>query len=222
MRAVLIILSIAALMFIGGILWMFATKEGSPLSPIKNNTSTISDESLALETLKYQIKNEEKLNQLQAQLDRIAGNSPQIEIKPTGETSTGSTETGTVVPVSAKFLSRIMPTIELTITKNDGIFGLDIFNNTTYSTYTDDRFGMTLVASMIPYERFLSNFQAIDSTLYTVNETKSFPFDSFYVNPASSDTLVRLVFSVEKQTLLVSFPKTKFDDFKKLILRTDK
>ena len=115
-----------------------------------------------------------------------------------------------------------MPTIELTLTKNDGIFGLDIFNNTVYSTYTDDKFGMTVVASMIPYDRFLKNFQSIDANINTVNVTESFPFSSFYVNPAKSDTLVRLVFSVEKQTLLVSFPKTKFDAFKKLILRTDK
>ena len=78
---------------------------------------------------------------------------------------------------------------------------------------------MTVVASLLPYQTFLKNFQALDSNVYTVNTETHFPFDSFYVNPKTSDTLVRIVMKVEAQTLLITIPKSKFNTFKELILK---
>lgn len=112
-----------------------------------------------------------------------------------------------------------MPTINLKKIKNDGIYGLKIFDNDIiYTTYEDSKFGITVIASMLPYPQFLQNFKAIDDNVYTINETKTFPFKSFYVNPKKTQANARIVMQVETQTLLITLPKSKFTTFKKLIL----
>lgn len=75
MRIVLIILSLAALSFIGFIVWMFAG-EKIPTNVNNANPEAI-DASLAVETLKYQIKTEQKLSELTARLDELTGTKPQ-------------------------------------------------------------------------------------------------------------------------------------------------
>lgn len=220
MRIVLIILSIAALSFIGFIVWMFAGKNITPQTGNAPHTDAV-DASLAVETLKYQIKTEQKLNELSARLDEITGTKTDTTT-PALDTSTSTWEPekeNAPIPVSAKFLSKILPTIELKQIDSTGIFDLKTFDKTTvYSTYEDAKFGMTVIASMLPYDTFLKNFKSLDPSVYTTNETTGFPFKSFYVNPPKSDSTVRIVFEVETETLLISLPKSKFDTFKKMIL----
>jgi hypothetical protein len=52
-----------------------------------------------------------------------------------------------------------------------------------------------------------------------MNETKTFPFRSFYVNPPKADTLVRLVVEVESQCIVLEIPKTRFPVFKAMLLK---
>ena len=164
---------------------------------------------------------EEEIKQLKVEIQKLSGSNTLISSQNSENSENTSSEASTeVVPVSAKFLGKILPTIELTKVENNGIFDLRIFDTTHYSTYKDEKFGITVIASMIPYENFLKNFQAIDKSIYTVNETQVFPFESFYVNPSKSDSSVRIVLKVEAQTLLVSLPKSKFNTFKELILKT--
>lgn len=206
------------------------------VSPSPVNISNL--DGLAVETLKHQMKTEQKLEALEQKLDQIAGrnipiNTPVTPDSPPISTPATPSDTKTIakpieenipkepvlIPISAKFLAKVLPTIEPTKVENAGIFGLRTFDNLPYTTYQDAKFGMTVVASMIPYEAFLKNFQAIDNKVYTVNETKTFPFSSFFVNPAKSDSSVRIVMKVESQTLLVTLPKSKFNTLKSLILK---
>lgn len=223
MRIVLIILSLSALAFIVSILYMLTNKEdtlsGNTLSQTEN--MSISSNSLALELLKNSYKQTEEINALKQKIEALESGRGITSVTTSQEDGTQTeSHSGEVVPISAKFLSRIMPTVELTLVPNSGIFDLKIFDiNTVYSTYTDDKFGMTVVASMVPYETFLQNFQAIDKDVYTVNPTTTFPFEWFYVNPAKTDATARLVLKVEAQTLLLTLPKSKFDTFKTLMLQ---
>lgn len=182
---------------------------------------------LAVETLKHQMKTEQKLEELEKKIDQIAWrNIPKTEensnpVTENTENKTTQTESSKeiIIPISGKFLSKILPTIEPSKRENIGIFGLRTFDNLPYTTYEDAKFWLTVVASMVPYETFLKNFQAIDNKVYTTNETKTFPFPSFFVNPTRSDTSVRIVIKVESQTLLITLPKSKFSTFKSLILK---
>ena len=175
----------------------------------QNQNSQNFNNDLTIEQLKHQLKTEQELSEIKAQLAQLTGTN----------TATTTTNSGEIIPVSAKFLGKILPTIELTKTENNGIFDLHTFDNTAYTTYSDEKFGMTVVASLLPYQTFLKNFQALDPNVYTVNTETPFPFDSFYVNPKTSDTLVRIVMKVEVQTLLITLPKSKFNTFKELILK---
>lgn len=70
----------------------------------------------------------------------------------------------------------------------------------------------------IPYDIFLKNTKALGGVPYSVNETKTFSFRSFYLNPTKSDTLVRLVVEMESQTIAIEVSKAKFPLFKNLLL----
>ncbi len=238
MRIALITLLVAALAFITSITWMLAKKDTvknqfsthqnpSLLEPRTKNTDSNADAVITLETLKYQAKTEQKLENLEKKLDAIIesrgvhqeetpGASPKEPQKAPQITEQIDAK---IVPISAKFLSKIMPTITLKKLDNKGIFWLKIFDkDITYTSYEDSKFGITVIASMLPYNEFLKNFKALDDKVFTVNETKSFPFRSFYVNPPKSDSTARLVMQVETQTLLITIPKSRFATFKKLIL----
>lgn len=223
MRIILILLSLATLVLIG---WIGTSAlKNTPTIPSNNsqnstNISSVDNVTLDLvktnEQLKYQV---EELNK---KVDQLSGVTPAVVNTNVvaNPNNSGSTATSEIIPISAKFLSKILPTIEPTKVENAGIFDLRIFDQTFYSTYKDEKFGITIVASMLPYDNFLKNFQSIDKSIYTVNVTKTFPFDSFYVNPGKADASVRIVMKVEAQTLLISLPKSKFNTLKELILKT--
>jgi hypothetical protein len=129
-------------------------------------------------------------------------------------------QTKEFIQVPQKFLSKLMPTFEFLGEENSGIFDLHIFDiNTRYSTYRDKKQSLKLIISDIKYDTFLKNFRSIPRDVYIINETKTFPFRSFYVNPQKPDTLVRLVLEYDTQTILLEIPKTRFPTFKALILK---
>ncbi len=131
-----------------------------------------------------------------------------------------TTTSSTIIPISAKFLSKIITKVNLTLGKNSGIFGLYIFDtNTEYSTYTDAKTGINIITTRSSYTTWLKNFKAINTSIFTVNETQSFPFPSFYVNPPKNDNIVRIVMQVEAQTLLISIPKAKYAEFKTMMTK---
>lgn len=112
-----------------------------------------------------------------------------------------------------------MPTMEFTLVNNNGIFDLHVFDaGTEYSTYTDAKMGVTLIVSTMPYDVFLANSKALGKDVYSINETKTFPFRSFYLNPPKPDTLVRIVIEVESQAIAIQIPKTKFKTLQSLLL----
>jgi hypothetical protein len=69
----------------------------------------------------------------------------------------------------------------------------------------------------LSYDIFLKNARALAGKPYIVNETKTFPFRSFYLNPEKSDTLVRLVIEMESQTIALEIPKSRFTLLKDLL-----
>lgn len=224
MRIALILLALTALLFIGGIAYSIVGKNPT----LFQKTGSVNTETpLAIETLKYQIKTEEKINELNKKIDALTqaqGISPvQIgsQASPVSSTSTGVTTLTEqkLIPVSGKFLARIMPTYELVNIKNNGIYDLHIFDKIDYSTYTDIKAGLTVVVTPLSYDTLLKNFKALDKTLYVPNETKTFSFRSFYVNPPKADALVRIVVEIESQAILISIPKTKFPQLKNLLIK---
>jgi hypothetical protein len=124
------------------------------------------------------------------------------------------------VKISGKILSLLMPTVSPTLTENNGILGLFIFDQSIgYSTYKDEKQGLTIIPMNIPYDVFLRNIQALGGKPYSVNESKTFPgFRSFYLNPEKTDTFVRIALESETQTVLLEIPKTKFPTYKDLLL----
>ncbi len=243
MRIILIILSLSAFLFVGWIVLQNIGGTNVLTHQINSNQSTTSEiqttstvitnaDPQLVQAIEQDLRsrqNEERIAKLEEKIGQISATTPIrttetiLETKNTEATNTGTTSSATTtieaIPVSAKFLGKILPTIELTKIDNSGIFDLRIFDNTHYTTYHNESFGITVVASLLPYETFLKNFQAIDKNVYSVNEKTPFPFESFYVNPPKTDTMVRIVMKVESQTLFITLPKTKFNTFKELILK---
>ncbi len=226
MRIALITLALAALAFIGSIIWIFTEKNGFDIIPQKSTTETkISSDSTSLEILKSQWKTEERIKILEAKIDALGGKWPAVNEDPsstdnpaTTSSNQGNTNTNSgavIIPISAKFLSKIITKVNLILGKNNGIFGLYVFDTISeYSTYMDTRSGITIIASRTPYATWLKNFTTMDTEWLSIKETKTFPFPSFYLNSKRPDEMVRIVMQVEAQTLLISIPKSKFEEFK--------
>lgn len=216
MRIALITLALTALVFIGSIIYSFANKNGT-IALVPTKTTKIPETPIELETLKYQIKNEEKINTLMEKVEALSASQGGI-VRQWGTTDTYTW--AQVIPLSGKFLAQVMPTMEFSLVENTGIYDLLIFDKSTeYSTYLDKKQGIKALALSIKYDVFLKNMKALPKDVYEVNETKTFPFRSFYVNPPKPDTLVRLVMEVESQTIAIEIPKTRFSIFKALLLK---
>jgi len=216
MRIALITLSLVALLFIGSLMYSFAWGKIWALSLPKIPSSS-TETPIAVETLKYQIKTDQKLEELTKKLDSLT-------IRPQNDINTISSswtlDTLSPIPVSGKLLSILMPKMEFSLTWSIGIYDLHIFDQSIhYSTYEDKKNGVRLIPMDVPYDIFLKNIKALDDTVYSVNETKTFPFRSFYINPPKSDWQVRIVIEVEKQTIAIQTPKQKFQNLKTLLLK---
>ena len=218
MRIALITLALTALVFIGSIVYSLTGKDGWSILINKNNISKPSETPIELETLKYQIKNEEKINQLMEKVEALTRQS-WIGVDEVAW-SENSLSGASVIPISGKFLAQVMPTLEFSLIPNVWVYELLIFEKSiNYSTYLDAKQWIKAQPLSIKYDVFLKNMKAVSPDVYTINETKTFPFRSFYVNPVKPDTLVRLVIEVESQCIVLEIPKTRFDAFKKLLLK---
>ena len=217
MRIALITLVLTALVFIGSIIYSLSWRDNQLSLTQSSSTQKIPETPIELETLKYQIKNEEKINELIKKVETLTEGVPVTPMI----TSTGATGTGiSPIPLSGKFLAQVMPTLDFSLVKNTWIYDLLIFETSTqYSTYLDAKQGIKAIAITIKYDTFLKNMKAISPDVYIINETKTFPFRSFYVNPIKPDTLVRLVVEIEAQVIAIEIPKTRFDAFKKILLK---
>ena len=235
MRIALITLAVAALAFIGSIIWIFAQK--NTITSIIQEKPTqetldlkVSSDAATLEILKSQWKTQDRIEALEAKIDALTKNNPDIvtttsqltQITATGKTTgTGtitSSLTGTIIPISAKFLTKVIQKMSLTLDKNNGIYGLMVFDaSSEYSTYIDAKNGITIIATRTPYSVWVKNCKALDPSIYTINEQKAFSFPSFYVNSPKTDTNVRFVMSIESQTLLITLPKGRWNEFKTLM-----
>ena len=233
MRIALITLAVASLAFIGSIIWIFAQKNGIDLLPTQSSSTVkISNETAAIEILRSQWKTEDRIKEMQIQIDILSGKTPGVsQLLPTTSTgntsvvsSSGSTHSGSapiIIPISAKFLTKVISKMNLTLGKNTGIYGLSTFDaSTIYSTYSDAKSGITVIATRTPYASWLANWRSVDKSLFVVNESKTFlPFVSFYLNPPRDDSIVRLVMQVENQTLLITIPKSRFPEFKTMMTK---
>jgi hypothetical protein len=219
MRIALITLALTALVFIGSIIYSLTAKEGT-LSLASKVSNKVPETPIELETLKYQIKNEEKIKELIEKVEILTA-SQNVGTLPEWIAGTGNTATGkTALPLSGKFLAKVMPALEFSLVANTGIYELLIFDKVTeYTTYLDAKQGIKAIALSIKYDTFLKNMKALWPDSYTMNETKTFPFRSFYVNPPKADTLVRLVVEVESQCIVLEIPKTRFPVFKAMLLK---
>lgn len=119
MRIALILLSIVALMFIGSISWSLIQSSGTWIQPKSNSEST--SNGTDIETLKYQIKTEEKLKELDSVVQELAKKNGITSSKISTEENTGS-KNQKEVKLSGKFLAQVMPTATLTLIQNNGIF----------------------------------------------------------------------------------------------------
>ena len=233
MRIALITLAVASLAFIGSIIWIFAERNGVDLLPTQRSSPVkISNETAAIEILRSQWKTEDRIKELEAKIDILNGKTPvpiqTLTPSGTGNTNTisssGSTQSGStqiIIPISAKFLTKVISKMNLTLGKNTGIYGLSTFDaSAIYSTYSDAKSGITVIATRTPYASWLANWRSVDKALFVVNESKTFlPFASFYLNPPKDDSIVRLVMQVEMQTLLITIPKARFAEFKTMMTK---
>ena len=224
MRIALITLALVALGFIGTIIYAILGKEVPTVSlpKITKQTQITTDTPIELETLKYQIKTDEKIEALVRKIDALGGNDS-LSLNLTTSSAKKTSETGSeVIPISGKFLAQVMPTLEFSLIENNGIYDLHIFDlATNYSTYSDIKYGMVVIVSKLSYDTLLKNFKALGDDVYLVNEVKTFPFRSFYLNPPKSDPLVRIVVEVESQAIMIQIPKTKFSNLKSLLLKKE-
>lgn len=233
MRIALIILSLMALLFIGGISWSLVNQEWGwkinlPRSTVGTNTDV---DTITLETWKNQIKTEEKISRLTEMMEELArrnnvplsteNSSPSVT--PTN-TATGDTQTGSdlvmfAVKPSPKLLGLLIPTLSPMLEENHGIFGLNVFDaSLRYSTYKDTRINVTLIPIETNYDSFLKYMKNLTASPYVIKETQTFSFRSFFVNPQKTDTNVRLVVEMEWQTVAFEIPKTRYDILKNLLL----
>ncbi len=233
MRIALITLAVASLAFIGSIIWSFAQKNGIDFLPSQTlSTVKISNETAAIEMLRSQWKTEDRIKELEAKIDALSGKVPVVsQLLATASTgitnnmsSSGTTQSGwtqIIIPISAKFLTKVISKINLTLGKNTGIYGLSTFDaSTIYSTYMDVKSGITVIATRTPYTSWLANWRSVDRALFVVNESRTFlPFASFYLNPPKEDDTIRLVMQVESQTLLISIPRARFGEFKTMMTK---
>lgn len=163
-----------------------------------------------------QIKTEEKIEKLSNLVENLAQKN-NIMTPSSDRSNTGVLKN--IIPLSGKFLSLIMPSITPSQIENNGIFDLHIFDmNTRYSTYEDAKIGLKISTINMPYDTFLKNIKAIGPTVYSINETRAFPFRSFYLNPPKSDTQVRLTLEIESQTITLEIPKTKYAELRDLLM----
>lgn len=219
MRIALITLALTALVFIGSVVYSLIDKEWWLNLQTKTSTTKQIETPIEIETLKYQIKNEEKINELIKKVEALTTSQWWINIE-LQDSSGSSISWTTIIPLSGKFLAQVMPALDFSLVQNTGIYELLLFDKSTnYSTYLDAKQGIKAQPISIKYDVFLKNMKAVGSDVYTVNETKTFPFRSFYVNPPKPDTLVRLVIEVESQCIVLEVPKTRFDSFKKMLLK---
>lgn len=210
MRIALILLSILAMIFIGSVTWSLIWEDGA-LMKSKNISQDV--DSIALETWKNQIKTDEKIEKLSAMVAELQkSNSTNPTITPP------STNSGNTIKISGKLLELLMPTMTLTLWENRWIYGLYVFDQSiAYSTYKDDKYGLTVIPMNTSYDILLQNLKAISGKPYTINEVKTFPMRSFYLNPDKTDTLVRLIVESEKQVICLEIPKSNFTLLKNLL-----
>ncbi len=219
MRIALILLSILALVFIGSISWYLISQDGTWwLKKTSSSTNEVLNTINASDYWHNQIKLEDQIKILSGMIQELNQKNG-----PTQKTSEIRSQSGTentkIVKLSGKFLALIMPTVTPSLIENNGIFDLHIFDvGTTYSTYEDPKIGLKMIATDLSYDTFLKNIRAVGPTVYSVNETKWFPFHSFYLNPPKSDTVVRMVVEFESQAIALEIPKTKFNTLKVLLL----
>ncbi len=218
MRIALILLSILALVFIGSISWSLLSQDGWLIT--KKISTSVDTTTEAY--WRNQIKTEEKIEKLTALVEDIAKKNGTLPSE-AGEAQSGqttNTETSrNIVKISGKLLSLLMPTVTPSLTENTDIFWLHIFDKSMeYSVYDDAKLSLRITPINIPYDTLIKNMYALGGSVYSVNETKSFPFRSFYLNPPKSDTLARLVIEMEWQSIALEIPKTKFSILKDLLL----
>jgi len=168
MRIALITLAVAALAFIGSIIWIFAQKNGIDLTPAPSTSSSIKipNDTVAIEILRSQWKTEDRIKELETKIDAMSGKNPIIpntttpENTNTSNSGNTSASTGaTIIPISAKFLTKVISKMNLTLTPNNGIYGLYLFDTSTiYSTYTDAKSGIIIIATRTPYTAWLANW----------------------------------------------------------------
>ncbi len=189
-------------------------------NPITNSTEQAGTDNLALETWKNQVKTEEKLEKLTALVEELAKkNGTYSQEVSQNSTSTTPAPAKVVVKPSWKLLALIMPTITPVLENNGWIFGLYIFDaNVNYSTYKDNAYALTIIPTEASYDSLLANMKALNGKPYTANETKNFPYRSFFLNPSTSDSLVRLVVEIENQAIALEVSKSKYDVLKALLL----
>ncbi len=61
--------------------------------------------------------------------------------------------------------------------------------------------------------------QSLGKDVFTVNETKTFPGKSAYLNPPKTDTSVRIILEYESQTIAIEIPKSRFPLLKSLLMK---
>jgi len=101
MRIALITLAVAALAFIGSIIWIFATKNGITMIPAPATNSTtlkVSNDTATLEILRSQWKTEDRIKELEQKIDALSGEKKLSTTVASSNTENTGTTTSSSLP----------------------------------------------------------------------------------------------------------------------------
>jgi hypothetical protein len=101
MRIALITLAVAALAFIGSIIWIFATKNGITMIPAPATNSTtlkVSNDTATLEILRSQWKTEDRIKELEQKIDALSGEKKLSTTVTSSNTENTGTTTSSSLP----------------------------------------------------------------------------------------------------------------------------
>jgi hypothetical protein len=140
-----------------------------------------------------------------------------------GITSTGTTASGSIIPVTelklpGSLLARLMPQFLPTKTDNELVFGIKKLKSEEYLTYVDKRKKLKIYVFGTNYEALKSEFRLTEN-LYKVNETDTFFSYTFFLNPPKKDGKIRFVTQIDNRPIGIEIPQGAYPLLKKLLTK---
>lgn len=117
-------------------------------------------------------------------------------------------------------LAKLMPEIIPSKINNSWIFGIKddkFFDKLEYITLKDDKKRVNIYVFNNSYHQVLSNFKMMN--IYNINETNTFYWYSFFLNPKKTDIKIRFVTLIEAKAVWFEVEKNRYEELKKELLK---